>query len=74
MRVKEAGNRLGERLLSAEELADFLGVPRSAVYRLACDGEIAFLRVGRQFRFTPEAVDAFVAERQRRVPRLEGAP
>jgi excisionase family DNA binding protein len=68
---RETVTGLGEPLVSTDELATFLGVSPSTVLRLACEGEIAFVRVGRGLRFAPEAVRAFVAERERRVPRLE---
>jgi len=43
-------------LLSADEVAARLGIDVSTVYRMAADGRLAARKVGRQWRFAPEAV------------------
>ncbi len=45
-----------ERLLTATELADFLGLPRRSIYYWANKGLIPHVRVGRSLRFVPEKV------------------
>ena len=44
------------RLYKAEDLAERWGVPTSQVYRLARDGKVPAVRVGRYVRFHPDAV------------------
>jgi len=52
------------RLRSVEEVAERLNVDPQTVRRLALKGEIRFIRVGRNFRFTDAWIDQFI-ERQR---------
>jgi excisionase family DNA binding protein len=49
------------RLLKAEEVAPTLGVPTLRVYELARTGLLPCVRLGRQVRFAPAALEAFVA-------------
>lgn len=44
-------------MLNAKQVEDLLGVDASTVYRMAADGRLPAVRVGRQWRFPPEAVD-----------------
>ena len=54
-----------DRLMAAAEVATVLGVPRSFVYSLARQGLIPTVRLGdRYVRFRPEAVQAWIAERE----------
>lgn len=41
-------------LLSAEEVEGLLGVDKSTVYRMAADGRLSAIKVGRQWRFPAE--------------------
>lgn len=45
-----------QTLLTAEEVSHLLGIDVSTVYRMAADGRIQARKVGRQWRFSPEAV------------------
>lgn len=47
------------RLLTAEQLAERWQVPTSQVYRLTRDGRIPTVRLGRYYRYSPAAIDAF---------------
>jgi len=47
---------MDESLFTAAELADFLRIPKRAVYDLARRGTITYYRIGRQLRFEPEDV------------------
>lgn len=47
-------------LLTATQVQDLLGVDASTVYRMAGDGRLPAVRVGRQWRFRPEAIDALL--------------
>jgi excisionase family DNA binding protein len=56
-----------ERLLSTEEVADWLGVPPTTIYnwRTRHEGPRGF-RVGRWIRFRREDVEAWIAEQVQR--------
>lgn len=62
----------GGRLLTTQELADYLGVPVSTVYAWRARGTAPeAVRVGRYTRYRMSAVSAWLdalAERSRRVP------
>jgi excisionase family DNA binding protein len=49
----------GDTLLTADQLAARWQVPKSQVYRLARDGLIPTVRIGRYYRFKVSAVEAF---------------
>lgn len=52
---------LSNRLLTPVELADRWGVPKSQVYRLAREGRVPAVWIGRYVRFRPAEVEAFEA-------------
>lgn len=62
----------GPRLLTLDEAAAYLNVKRSWLREASCRGDIARVCLGRQIRFTREALDAFVAVAT--VPAAGGAP
>ena len=45
-----------QTLVSADELSEVLSLPRSSIWRLARQGSIPSIRIGRQLRFDKEAV------------------
>jgi excisionase family DNA binding protein len=47
------------QLLTADELAVRWQVPAAHVYRLARDGRIPVVRLGRYVRFRPDAIERF---------------
>ena len=47
------------QLLTAEQLAERMQVPVAQVYRLARDGRLPVIRLGRYRRFKREAIEAF---------------
>jgi excisionase family DNA binding protein len=51
--------RSPRRLITADKLAERWQVPRSQVYRLAREGRVPTVRVGRYMRFHEAAVEAF---------------
>jgi excisionase family DNA binding protein len=51
------------RLLTVNEVADLLRVSRMTVYRLIKQGEMAALRVGRNFRLREEDVHSYLRQR-----------
>jgi excisionase family DNA binding protein len=48
-------------LLTAAQVEERLGVDVSTVYRMAADGRLPAVKVGRQWRFASDGVDAIVA-------------
>lgn len=47
-------------LLTARQVQGMLGVDRSTVYRMAEDGRLPALKVGRQWRFRPEQIECLL--------------
>jgi excisionase family DNA binding protein len=47
------------RLLTAHDVAERWQVPASQVYRLAREGKLAAVEIGRYRRFTIESIEAF---------------
>lgn len=47
-------------LLTARQVQGMLGVDRSTVYRMAEDGRLPALKVGRQWRFRPEHIECLL--------------
>ena len=45
-----------QRLVLADELSEMLSLPRSSIWRLARNGTIPSVRIGRQVRFDKKAV------------------
>lgn len=52
-----------DRLLTADEVADWLRVPRSTVYQLTRSRRIPFLKVGRRVLFDHGSIAAWVQSR-----------
>jgi len=60
---------VGGRLLTVDDVADLLGVPRTLVYSLARRGELPSVRIGaRYIRFRTEALEAWVAQHETTAP------
>lgn len=53
------------KLLTADEVAVVLGVPKTWVYAETRAGRIPHVRLGRYRRYRREAIDAWIAERER---------
>ena len=52
---------LPSALLTIEQVARILQVNRRTVRRLLQRGELPWVRIGRQYRLEPAALDAFIA-------------
>ena len=50
-------------LLTPEELAEQLRIPKSTLYKLCNDGEIPAVKVGRHWRFDRQRVDRWLADK-----------
>lgn len=58
-----------QRLWSLQELADFLGVPRSTCYQWRHHGEgPRSIKVGRHVRYRPEDVETWLGDHADREP------
>jgi excisionase family DNA binding protein len=55
-------------LLTANELADFLRIHRSTVYRLLRNGQLPAFRVGNDWRFSRDLIEKWVQTRVRTTP------
>ena len=54
-----------DRLLTAEELAQYLNVAKHSIYRWVEQNRIPHVRVGRALRFNLQEVETFLRERAR---------
>jgi excisionase family DNA binding protein len=70
-RVGTSGGRRGrsgsERtgtLLTADELAEILGVPTGWIYRQSRAGAIPTVKLGRYYRYRLEAIERWIVERE----------
>ncbi len=48
-------------VMTVEEVADYLRIPRSSVYRLAQQGRIPCQKAGRRWRFHRAAIDEWLS-------------
>lgn len=55
----------GRALLTADDVAGRLGVPKSWVYAQVRAGGVPHVRLGRYVRFRPEAIDEWLAAIER---------
>jgi excisionase family DNA binding protein len=53
-----------DRLLTTRELVDLLQLDRVTIYKMVKEGELPALRVGGQWRFSPDSVDAWLRGRR----------
>jgi excisionase family DNA binding protein len=66
---------MADRLLTTRELEDLLQLDRVTIYRMVKDGELPALRVGGQWRFSSEAIDAWLqGQRDDSAPKAERRP
>lgn len=55
---------LGE-VLTIEELADYLRISKSTLYKLVREGSVPCQKVGKHWRFHKEAIDLWLQERKK---------
>ncbi len=60
--------------MSAEDVESLLGVDKSTVYRMAQDGRLPAIKVGRQWRFPPEPIRALLNGAGVSLPDAPGGP
>jgi len=49
-------------VMTIEEVAGYLRIPRSSLYKLAQEGRIPCQKVGRHWRFRKEAIDHWLEQ------------
>ena len=49
-------------VLTIDELAEYLRIPKSTLYKLAQEGKIPAQKVGRHWRFRKEAIDRWLEQ------------
>jgi excisionase family DNA binding protein len=52
-------------IMTIEEVAKYLRIPKSTVYILAQEGKIPCQKVGRQWRFRKETIDMWLDEKSK---------
>ena len=53
----------GDQVLTIEELSDYLKVPVSTLYKLAREGSVPAVKVGKHWRFHKDAIDRWMSRR-----------
>lgn len=51
-----------DQVLTVDELAVYLKVSRSTLYKLLAEGKVPGQRVGRHWRFSRDAIDSWLKE------------
>ena len=67
MPYRENYHKQGEimsQMLTAKEIQSLLDVDRSTVYRMAEDGRLPAIKVGRQWRFPAQKIEDWLGEQQ----------
>jgi len=58
--------------LTIDELAEYLKMGRTKLYRMAQDGEIPASKVGTQWRFNREEIDEWMKSKQPTMSKMSG--
>ena len=61
-----------DRVLTIDELGQYLKIAKSTLYKLAQEGRIPGQKVGRHWRFRKEAIDRWLEETRVVEPRRRG--
>ena len=59
-------------VLTIEELADYLKIPKSTLYKLVREGKIPSQKIGRHWRFRKGAIDHWLGETRANEPGSNG--
>jgi excisionase family DNA binding protein len=51
-------------ILTVDEIADYLKIPRSTIYKLVREGKIPAQKIGRHWRFRKEAIVHWLEKKQ----------
>jgi excisionase family DNA binding protein len=62
-----------KRLLSVDEVADYLKIPKSTLYKMCSEREIPCAKIGKHWRFDKNVIDEwFIGKMQN--PEMDGGP
>ena len=59
-------------VLTIKELAHYLKIPKSTLYKLVREGKVPSQKVGRHWRFRKEAIDRWLDETRAEEPKPQG--
>jgi excisionase family DNA binding protein len=65
-------DRMPDEVLTIEELAGYLKVPKSTLYKLVREGKVPCQKIGRHWRFRKGAIDNWLEESRKDEPRFGG--
>lgn len=71
MEATEKTDAVGNEIMTAQEVAQYLRLAEATVYKLAQAGEIPAVKVGRAWRFKKELIDEWFREKARRDSRSD---
>lgn len=55
-----------QQVMTIDELAEYLQVAKSTLYKLAQDGKVPGQKVGKHWRFRKEAIDRWLDQREKK--------
>lgn len=58
-----------DEIFTIDELATYLKLSKSTIYKLAQEGKIPGQKVGRHWRFRRAVIDQWLSDREREAPR-----
>lgn len=59
-KLDTAANGIGHKLLTPDELAEYLGCKKKSVYKFVAERRLPFVKLGRLLRFDLEDIKAWV--------------
>lgn len=65
-------DRMPDEVLTIEELASYLKVPKSTLYKLVREGKVPCQKIGRHWRFRKGAIDNWLEESRKDEPGIGG--
>ena len=58
-------DKLAGDVLTIDELAEYLKIPKSTLYKLVREGSVPCKKVGKHWRFHKDAIDAWLRQQPR---------
>ena len=62
-----------KRLLSVEEVANYLNIPKSTLYKMCSEREIPCAKIGKHWRFDKSLIDEWFIAKMRNLE-MDGGP
>ena len=59
-------------ILTVDEAAEYLRIPKSSLYKLAQDGKVPCQKVGKHWRFRKEAIDTWLSNSRNTDQNVDG--